>query len=110
MEGVLPRQHDDGPHKIGITITAAGQQVLDFVEATFNGILHEIRRPSGDGKPVITLHRITAVRPYFDEDDFMRLKWHIESRDVKYHFPGKNKDEAWRFGKCRTFHRFGLMF
>jgi len=43
------------------------------------------------------LKRIVAVRPYYDEADFMRLKWHIEDREVQYRFPGRTEDEAWRF-------------
>ena len=97
MEGV--QEGSEVPDTASVTITAANQQVLDYIEGTFGAILHEIRRPSGDGKPMITLSRIVAVSPYFDEDDYMRLKWHIESRQVQYHFPGKNKDEAWRFGE-----------
>lgn len=83
------------PSKVG----TANQQVLDYIETTFNAILHEIQQPSGEGRPVITLSRITAARPYFDDEDHMRPKWHIDSRVVNYHLPGKTKDEAWRFGK-----------
>ncbi|KAJ9500047.1 endodeoxyribonuclease [Exophiala xenobiotica] len=79
-------------------ITVASQKVLDFIENTFNNILREIEvRPCG--KPVIVLRRIVAVRPYYDEADFMRLKWHIEDREVQYRFPGKTDDEAWRFSE-----------
>lgn len=80
-------------------VSAVNQQVLGYIETTFNTILHEIKQPSGEGKPVITLSRIAAVKPYFDDEDPMRPKWHISSREVKYHLPGKTKDEAWRFGK-----------
>ncbi|OAP61502.1 hypothetical protein AYL99_03705 [Fonsecaea erecta] len=78
-------------------ITTANQLVLDYIEATFNAILQEIRQSSGHGKPVIVLKRIVAMKPYFAEDDPTHLNWHIESREVKYHFPGQNKAEAWRF-------------
>jgi meiotic recombination protein SPO11 len=82
-----------------VTVTTANQQVLDYIEATFNAILHEIRQSSADGKPVVTLKRIVSVKPYFDDDDFAQLKWHVKACEVKYHFPGRNKDEAWRFGE-----------
>ncbi|OCT52499.1 Meiotic recombination protein rec12 [Cladophialophora carrionii] len=88
---------DEGVYSSQVTVTTANQQVIDYIEATFNAILYEIRRPSADGKPVVTLNRIVSVKPYYDDDDFARLKWHVEAREVKYHFPGKNRDEAWRF-------------
>jgi len=78
--------------------TAANQKVVDYIENTFSNILREIEaRPCG--KPVIILKRIVAVRPYYDEADFMRLKWHIEDREVQYRFPGRTEDEAWRFSE-----------
>ncbi|KAJ9602252.1 endodeoxyribonuclease [Cladophialophora chaetospira] len=80
-----------------LTPTAANQHVMHYIETTFNTILNEITLPSSNGKPVITLKRIVSVKPYYDDDDFAQLKWHIESREVNYHFPGKNQDEAWRF-------------
>src|ERR1700712_1207677 len=80
-------------------VSPANQQVLDYIETTFNDILHEIRHPSGEGKPVIALNRIFSAKPYYDDDDFARLKWRVESRLISYHFPGKSKDEAWRFGE-----------
>ena len=83
----------------GVPVNTANQLVLDYIEATFNAIIREIRQPSGQGKPVIALNRIVAVKPFFDEDDPTHLSWHIESREVKYHFPGQSKSEAWRFGK-----------
>ncbi|EXJ60626.1 hypothetical protein A1O7_04779 [Cladophialophora yegresii CBS 114405] len=88
---------DEGVDSGHVTVTTANQQVIDYIEATFNAILDEIRRPSADGKPVLILDRIVSVKPYYDDDDFARLKWHVEAREVRYHFPGKNKDEAWRF-------------
>ncbi|KAI1622038.1 meiotic recombination protein SPO11 [Exophiala viscosa] len=76
--------------------TAGNRKVLAYIETTFNHILHEIQiRPCG--KPVIVLRRIVSVRPYHDENDLNRLKWHIEDREVTYSFPAKTKDEAWRF-------------
>jgi len=84
--------------------TSANQQALNHIETTFNAILHEISQPLGNGRPVITFKRIVSVRPYYDDDDFAQLKWRIESREVNYHFPGKNQDEAWRFGGHRRSH------
>ncbi|EXJ74677.1 uncharacterized protein A1O5_01370 [Cladophialophora psammophila CBS 110553] len=97
MDALGPSPFDQSSQFAGVTVTAANQQVLDYIEATFNAIIHELRLPSGDGKPVVALNRIVAVKPHLDEDDAMRLKWHVESRRVRYHFPGKNKDEARRF-------------
>ncbi|KIX94171.1 uncharacterized protein Z520_10197 [Fonsecaea multimorphosa CBS 102226] len=97
MESSQPSPFDRSPQSAGVTITAANQLVLDYIEATFNAIIQGIRQPSGHGKPVIALNRIVGVKPYFAEDDTTHLSWHIESREVKYHFPGQNKSEAWRF-------------
>lgn len=95
MDSHLP--HNDGPSNSQVTITAANQRVLSYIEATFNAILQEIKARPG-GKPVIMLKRTVAVRPYYDEDDMRRLKWLVEDREVRYCFPGKTKDEGWRFG------------
>ncbi|EXJ93836.1 hypothetical protein A1O1_02229 [Capronia coronata CBS 617.96] len=77
-------------------VSAENQRVLNYIENSFNSILREIRlRPPG--KPVLVLKRIVAVKPYYDNDDLQRVKCDIESREVRYHFPGKNEDEAWRF-------------
>lgn len=79
-------------------VSPAHQKVIEYIESTFDHIIHEIQvRPHG--KPVITLRRITAINPYYDHSDYMRLKWHIEDRPMTYSFPGKNKEEAWRFGR-----------
>ncbi|OAL26878.1 hypothetical protein AYO20_09911 [Fonsecaea nubica] len=85
------------PQPAGAPITAANQLVLDYIEATFNAIIQEIRHTSGHGKPVITMSRVAAVKAYPDEDDPTHLHWHVESRQVQYHFPGRTKAEAWRF-------------
>ncbi|KIW79776.1 hypothetical protein Z517_06390 [Fonsecaea pedrosoi CBS 271.37] len=85
------------PQPAGAPITAANQLVLDYIEATFNAIIQEIKHTSGHGKPVITMSRVAAVKAYPDEDDPTHLHWHVESRQVQYHFPGRTKAEAWRF-------------
>ncbi len=91
----MPDQPLDTPH---LSLTTANQQVLSYIETTFNAVLYEINQPLSDGKPVITLRRIISAKPYYDDDDFAQLKWNIESREVRYHLPGKNQDEAWKFG------------
>lgn len=90
---------DDPVDPSPVALTVAKQQVVNYIETTFNAVLHEITRPSADGKAVIILTRVVSVKPYYDDDDFARLKWRVESRQVRYHLPGKNKDEAWRFGE-----------
>jgi len=81
-----------------VVVSPASQKVLCYIERTFNDILDEIQvRPCG--KPVITLQRISTVKPYYDDADSVLVRWHIEDREVSYSFPGKNKAEAWRFGR-----------
>lgn len=94
----VPPQNDFYISPREALITAANRKVLTYIETTFNKILHEIQiRPCG--KPVIVLRRIVSVRPYHDANDFNRLKWHIQDREVSYSFPAKTRDEAWRFGE-----------
>jgi hypothetical protein len=96
-----PPEGDTGLGYPASTVTPAGQRVLDYIEETFDNILGEVKtRPCG--KPVIILRRIVSVRPYYDEVDPGILKWHIQDREVKYFYPGKTKDEAWRFGRRRV--------
>jgi meiotic recombination protein SPO11 len=90
---------DDPVTALEVNVTAANRQVLNYIETTFNGILNEISNPSGEGRATIRLNRIVSIKPYYDNKDFAHLKWHVESREVAYCFPGRNKDEAWRFGK-----------
>lgn len=80
-----------------LTHSPARGKVLQHIESTFNQIIHELHvHPCGN--PIIVLKRITAIKPYYDEDDQGRLKWHVQDRQVTYKFPGKNKDETRRFG------------
>lgn len=78
-------------------LTAANQKVLHYIQDTFDHILREIQiRPCG--QPTIVLKRIVAVKPRYAQADSTQLQWHVEDREIKYGFPGKNKDESWRFG------------
>ena len=62
---------------------------LAFIESTFLNILSDIqKRPAGD--PKITLKRIVH--------DPTNLNLSIREREVTYRWPGKNREEAWRFG------------
>ena len=72
------------------------QRVLTYIDATIQNIYRELHiRPCG--KPSITLRRITKLKARQQED--AGVCWEIESRKATYSFPGKTKDEAWRFGK-----------
>jgi len=79
-------------------ISAAHQKVLDYIESTFHKVITDIQDDSRR-KGAVVLRRITAIRPYHDDADYMRLKWQIEDVEVVYTFPGKGKDDAWRFGR-----------
>lgn len=66
---------------------------LAFIESTFLDILSEIeKRPAGD--PKIRLRRI--VRDPIDLNPTIRV------REVTYRWPGKTREEAWRFGTAMT--------
>ena len=72
------------------------QKILRYIDGTVQNIYRELKvKPYG--KPSITLKRIIRLKPEPQEDG--QVQWEIESRQVTYAFPGKTKDEAWRFGK-----------
>jgi hypothetical protein len=61
----------------------------NFIEATLISILSEIeKRPAGN--PKISLKRIACDR--------LDPGCQITEREVTYCWPGKNRNEAWRFG------------
>lgn len=76
---------------------ASQKAVLAYIENTFSKILTEIqKRPCGH--PIIVLRRITALRAHRSEDQ-VGMDWEIKDHEVTYGFPGRTKDEAWRFGR-----------
>lgn len=85
------------------TRSPANQQVLDYIESTFNRIIQDIQDDECK-KAAIILRRITSISPYHDHEDYMRLKWHIQDTEVVYNFPGKTKDDGWRFGRSSVWH------
>jgi meiotic recombination protein SPO11 len=73
------------------------ERVLAYIETTLGHTIQAIQvRPHG--RPSVTLKRIrdvkTAVNPFTQQ-----VERQIVDREVTYRFPGKNKDEAWRFGR-----------
>lgn len=73
------------------------QRLLSYIDGTIRNIYDQLQtKPYG--KPSITLKRIAKLKPQQSEDG--ELRWEIESREVTYSFPGKNKDEAWRFSEA----------
>ena len=75
-------------------------RVLAFIETTLSGIVGDIQvRPYG--RPSIYLKRITNVQ--VDVDPVTQTaRQQISDKDLIYSFPGRNKDEAWRFGASRS--------
>lgn len=62
---------------------------MEYIELTFLNVLSEIeKRPLGN--PKITLKRIVPHPS--------NLRGHITEREITYSWPGKNREEAWRFG------------
>jgi hypothetical protein len=99
MEDLMLAYDDQRSYINETKVTDPSQSVRNYITNTFNTILHVLTCPSPETQPSITLKRIVSVKPHHDEDDGAQLKWHVESREVVYRFPGKNKDEAWRFGR-----------
>src|SRR5271170_4161515 len=83
--------------KSGIGSIHAPSMVVAYVEETFKHIVDEIQQKPF-GRPKIVLRRIKARRPLYGNSE-MQLKWQVEDREAAYHFPGKNKNEAWHFSK-----------
>lgn len=64
---------------------------VNYIEKTFNQIIKDIHiRPCGH--PSIVLKRIAHVKSPGSDNS-----WEVADRQTKITFPGKNKDEAWRF-------------
>ena len=77
------------------TLSPEQVSVVEYIESTFRIILSEIqKRPFGH--PHITLRRITALDAHEDIDS-LTTSFDIRHRTVTYGFPGKTKEEAWRF-------------
>ena len=63
----------------------------DHIQVIFLSIIYEIqKRPAGN--PHITIRRIIPDRS--------NLSQQVREREVTYRWPGKNREEAWRFGNC----------
>ena len=66
-------------------------RAIDYIEKTFNQILQDIQiRPCGH--PSIVLKRIADAKTR-DPDDCLE----VIDREMKISFPGKTKEEAWKF-------------
>ena len=78
-------------------IESAQGRVLAYIETTLGHIIQEIQvRPHGC--PSITLKRIKDVQTSVNVVT-QQVERRILDREVTYCFPGKNKDESWRFGQ-----------
>ncbi len=78
-------------------VAVKNKRVLTFIETTFDKILESIQK-CPCGYPAITIRRISKVTPFYNLEN-SGVQWDIEDREVTYGWPGKNRDEAWRFGK-----------
>ena len=81
-------------------------RVTDYIESTFKQILENIQiRPCGH--PSIVLKRIADAKTRGPDDC-----WEVVDREMRISFPGKTKEEAWRFsqfwswsqGRAANFH------
>ena len=94
---VVMRDDDGGQGYSRTSITPGNTRVITFIETTFNQILEDIqKRPCG--QPAVKIRRIVKISPFYDIET-SEMQWDVEDREVVYGWPGKNGDEAWRFGK-----------
>ena len=91
------RDRPRGPSSIRPLADLSPEQVsvVEYIESTFSTILSEIQKQPF-GHPQITLRRIMALDAHEDIDSLI-TSFEIKHRTVTYGFPGKTKDEAWRF-------------
>jgi hypothetical protein len=76
------------------------QRVVAYIETTLCHIVQDIQaRPYR--RPSITLKRIRDVKTLVNPIT-LQVERQIVDREVTYCFPGRNKDEAWRFGQPRS--------
>jgi hypothetical protein len=99
MEDLMLGFDEEGVAPTDASCPDPSQNVRNYITNTFNTILHSLSHPSAGTQPSVTLKRIISVKPYYNDDNNIQLKWHVESREAVYRFPGRNKDEAWRFGR-----------
>ena len=74
--------------------TTGTRKVLDYIERTLSEVTEQIRK-GADGDPTITLKRVERYEAVLDEAGSSRFR--AKDHEVKYSFPGKTGDEAWRF-------------
>lgn len=74
---------------------AQAAKVLSFIEQTTDAIEEQLALHP-PGQPSITLKRVTCLKPQNEDGE---LQWKAKDHEVVYSFPGKTKEEAWRFGK-----------
>jgi hypothetical protein len=70
-------------------------KVLSFIEKTITGIEEQLAL-NPPGRPSVKLKRITGLKPQNEDGE---LQWKAKDHEVVYSFPGKTKEEAWRFGR-----------
>lgn len=84
-------------------ISEANRKVVNYVERTFDNVLLELHS-SPPGCPRIILRHITSALPPSGHD--VRITpWQVDSREIKYSWPGSTAKEAWQFGSenlCTT--------
>ena len=81
---------------VNSSIAAPQGRVLTYVEITLGRVLQAIQlRPHGH--PSITLKRVKDVKVSVNPIT-QQVERQVVDRDITYSFPGKNNDEAWRFG------------
>jgi hypothetical protein len=78
------------------------ERVLAYIETSLGHIIQAIQvRPHG--RPSLSLKRVRDVKISVSPGSG-QVERQIVDREVTYCFPGKNKDEAWRFGGWQSTH------
>ena len=80
--------------------TGNAHKVLHYIDDTVQNIEEELQaRPPG--KPSITLNRVTGLKPH-NQSENGSTEWLPQDHEVTYTFPGRTREEAWRFGMSQS--------
>ena len=83
-------------------VSTPQDRVRAYIENSLGYCIQAIQaRPCGC--PAITLKRIRDVKTSVNPVT-LQVERQIVDREVTYSFPGKNRDEAWRFGWWQRTH------
>lgn len=77
-------------------VTAASSKARSFIETTLQQVCEEVSLGE-HGNAAVQLRRLEKYEAVVG-DDLVSTQFKAKDHAVKYSWPGKTSDEAWRFG------------